>query len=296
MKNNTKNKWKRITATMGIFAVILLVIGITMAGTASAKSLYVNKDINANSPISAYDIQPAPTYLVWQNTSPPTRYGGAGLAIDTDSETLFVTFEGSGTLDMVDAKTLGILGNVTAPNATNLAGIVVDQDKQRVYTVDRGTNHLYVYDWNATTQTLTLNGTTYKSLSGVSQAYGIALDEVNDLLYVGDLTKTIKIFNTTDWSSAGNFTVSQKVMGIAVDVANGFVYTGNAYPPLGSQGLLSQYDLINSTESTVNIRMLSGGVSTDNVVGLAVDPATGLLYITTGNQGCGTELSCVQVQ
>ena len=281
MKKNEKNAWKSIT----VIAVVLTVLAIAMAGTASAKSLYVNKDINANSPISAYDIQPAPTYLVWQQTSAPTRYGGAGLAIDTDSETLFVTFETSGTLDMVDAKTLNIIGNVTAPGATNLAGIVVDQDKQKVYTNNRGASSIYVYSWNATTKTLTLDGT--QSLSGVSQAYGIALDEVNDLLYVGDLTTTVKIFNTADWSSAGNFTVSQKVMGIAVDVANGFVYTGNAYPGYGSLGNLSKYDLNTNIETTVNITTLSGGVSTDNVVGLAVDPATGLLYVTTGNQGVG---------
>ncbi|MDM8562680.1 hypothetical protein QUF54_04925 [Candidatus Marithioploca araucensis] len=124
----------------------LSVLTITMAGTAVAKSLYVNKDLNANSPISAYDIQPDGC-LSYQMTSSPTRYGGVGLGIDTDSETLFVTFEGSGTLDMVDANTLAILGRVTAPNATNLAGIVVDQDRQKVYAVDRNTNHLYVYSW-----------------------------------------------------------------------------------------------------------------------------------------------------
>ncbi len=276
---NEKKAWKSIT----VLAVVLTVLAIAMVGTASAKSLYVNKDINSGSPISAYDIQPASTYLVLQQTSAPTRYGGAGLAIDTDSEILFVTFEGSGTLDMVDAKTLAILGQVTAPNANNLAGIVVDQDKQKVYTNNRGASSIYVYSWDATTKTLTLDGT--QSLSGVYQAYGIALDEVNDLLYVGDLTTTVKIFNTADWSSAGSFTVSQKVMGIAVDVANGFVYTGNAYPRYGSTGLLSKYDLNTNTESTVNIRTLSESVNDDNVVGLAVDPATGLLYVTTGNQG-----------
>ena len=275
-----KNAWKPIT----VIAVVLTVLAIAMVGTATAKSLYVNKDINANSPISAYDIQPAPTYLVWQQTSSPTRYGGVGLTIDTDSEILFVTFEGSGTLDIVDAKTLNLLGQVTAPDASNLAGIVVDHDLQKVYTNNREANSIYVYSWDATTKILTLDGT--QTLTGVSKLYGIALDEVNDKLYVGDYTTTVKIFNTADWSSAGCFSVSQSVQGIAIDVPNQLVYTGNA---LGS-GLLCSYDVNTNTETTVNIRTLPGAVSDDNVVGLAVDQDTSLLYATTGNQfGTGSD-------
>ena len=271
-----------------VFGIIMLFVG---TGTVSAKSLYVNKDLNANSPISAYDIQGPPNYLVYQMTSVPTRYGGAGLAIDTESEILFVTFETSGVLDIVDAKTLNKLGTVTAPSATNLAGIVVDQDKQKVYAVDRNTNHLYVYSWDSVNKILSNDVTLspyYISLTGVYYTgghdyglHGIALDEVHDLLYACDVTTTIKIFNTANWSPAGSFTVSQRAMGIAVDVKNGFVYTGNAYAPYGSLHLLSKYNLNTNTESTINIG------SYDNVVGLAVDQDTGFVYITTGDQGSG---------
>ena len=289
---NTRETWKSKASAIWVWSMIISIIAIAMVGTASAKSLYVNKDLNANSPISAYDIQPAPTYLVYQMTSVPTHYGGAGLAIDTDSEILFVTFEGYGTVDIVNAKTLAKLGTVTAPNANNLAGIVVDQDKQKVYSVDRSTNHLYVYSWDATTKTLTNDVTAspyYIPLTGIASggAYGIALDEVHDLLYLADLSKNVKIFKTADWSSAGTITVSQGAMGIAVDTKNGLVYTGNAYEGYGSTHLLSKYDLNTNIEQSKDIRTLSGGVSTDNVVGLAVDPATSLLYITTGNQGSG---------
>lgn len=267
--------------------VVFLVIAIAMAGNVSAKSLYVIANINqAPTPVQAYDIQPAPTYLVYQATYGVPYYGigGVGLTIDTDSKMLFVTYESSNKIQLVDATTMTNKGTTTAPGASNLAGIVVDQDKQKVYTVDRNTNKLYIYSWNPSNTTLTLDG--IQLLSGVSGAHGIALDEVHDLLYVGDLTATVKIFNTADWSSAGSFTVSQAAMGISVDVSNGFAYTGNAYPPYGSLGLLSKYDLNTNTETTVNIRLLTGSAS-DNVVGLAVDPSTGLLYITTGNQGLG---------
>jgi len=283
--------WKAITAllVLALMAAVIPAVSSTPV-FAQTKSLYVNKDINAQSPISAYAIKPAPAYLQWQQTSSPTRYGGSGLAIDTDSAILFVTFEGSGTMDIVDAQTLTKLGQVTAPNARNLAGIVVDQDNQKVYAVDRNTNHLYVYSWNAVTKTLTNDITTspyYLSLAGVTGAHGIALDEVNDLLYIGDMTAAVKIFNSGDWSSAGSVTVTQRVQGVAIDVPNQILYTGNSYPGYGSIGLLSKYDLTANTETTVNIRTLSGGTGDDNVVGLAVDHATGLVYITTGNQGVG---------
>ena len=145
-----KRKILIIFCTLVFFALIAMT-----AGNVGAKSLYVNRDLNANSPISAYDIQGPPNYLVWQQTSVPTHYGGVGLAIDTDSEMLFVTFEGYGTIDIVYATNLSLAGQVTAPNANNLAGIVVDQDKQKMYMVDRDTNHLYVYSWDATNKILT---------------------------------------------------------------------------------------------------------------------------------------------
>jgi len=273
-----------------IIGMLVLFAFVAVAATAEAKSLYVNKDLNANSPISAYDIQVPPNYLVYQMTSLPTRYGGVGLTIDTDSEILFVTFEGYGDLDIVDAKTLNKLGSVIAPGAYNLAGIVVDQDKAKVYTVDRSTDNFYIYSWNAFTKTLTLDNMIH--LPGIYYTgydygfYGIALDEVHDLLYAADMTNTVKIFHTDDWSPAGNITFSQQAMAVAVDVANRFVYTGNAYPPYGGLGLLCKYNLDTNTETTLDLRALTGDY-TDNVVGIAIDPATSLVYITTGNQGSG---------
>jgi uncharacterized repeat protein (TIGR01451 family) len=248
------------------------------------KSLYVNRDINARSPIRAYGIQPQPTYLVHQKDSDPTRYGGVGLAVDIVTETLFVTFENSGIFDIVDTQTMEILGRVTAPSAKNLAGVVMDQDKQKVYTVDRATNHLYVYSWDPFTKTLTNDITEppyYITLSGIVNGNwpgttGITLDEVNDLLFVADYTTTVKYYNTADWTQAGSFPVSHNAMGIAIDVNKEFVYTGcwNSF-------LLSRYDLRTNTETAFEIGNIDGVSSVECIVGLAVDRETHLVYVTS---------------
>lgn len=284
MRNyNTKNFF-------AVFAATLCVLVLALTGTAAAKSLYVIADINSSpTPIQAYDIQPGPTYLVYQATYnvPYHGWGGVGLAVDTDSKFLFVTYEASNTIELIDATTMTSQGTTTATGASNLAGIVVDQDKQKVYTVDRNTDDLYVYGWDATSKTLTLE--VKIDLPNVTGAHGIALDEVNDLLFVADRdSTTVRYFNTLGWSEAGSFTVTQKPVGIAVDVANRLVYTGNPldWAGYGGQHLLSKYDLNTDTETTLDITTVTD-VSPDNVVGLAVDPQTGMLYVTTGDQASG---------
>jgi len=261
---------------------IMLSVLLLLPAAAQAKSLYVIDNINASpTPISAYDIQG--TSLVYQTThNVPSYAGGAvGLGIDTDSEFLFVTYEFTNKIELINAKTMQSEGTATAPNASDLAGIVVDQGKSKVYTMDRDTNHLYVYTWDAANKTLTLDGGAYVSLANVSKAHGIALDETNGRLYVGDRTKTVRYFDTTNWAEQGSFQVSQDVMGIAVDVTRGLVYTGNAYAGYGSQGLLCKYDLNSGTETTHSMGQ------SNNAVGVAVDPATGYLYVTTGDQASG---------
>jgi hypothetical protein len=268
--------------TLAIFTALLL-----SGAVLQAKSLYVISNIWGNpTPVQAYDL--IGSTMVYQTTYGVPKYAGGavGIAIDSDNEILFVTYENSNVIQVVNAKTMTGVGSVTAPGAFNLAGIVYDHDNGTVYAVDRNTKKLYVYVWNPVTLALTLEAGSPHSLSQLNAAYGIALDESADQLYIGDLTTNIKIFNTADWSYAGYKTVGQSVMGVTLDAANGYLYTGNAYPGYGSLGLLCKYDLNTETASSIDIRAVTGS-SSDNVVGLAVDPATGLLYITTGNQGTG---------
>jgi len=122
--------------------------------------MYIIDDINKNpTPISTYDVQSSPTHLVFQATAnvPALAGGAVGLGLDDDSGKLFVTYEGSNTIQLVDATTFAVLTTTSAPSATNLAGILVDHNANKIYTVDRETNHLYVYTWVSATNTLTLD-------------------------------------------------------------------------------------------------------------------------------------------
>jgi OOP family OmpA-OmpF porin len=194
----------------------------------------------------------------------------------------------------VDATNFNDLGSTTAPGASNLAGIVVDQGLRKVYAVDRDTNHLYVYAWDPSVNTLTMQGESYVTLRGVTAAYGLALDEKHGLLYVADrTTATVRYYSTSAFNSsaaseAGHVTpigTTQTAMGIAIDTRRGFLYTGNAYPGYGSLGQLVKVNL--DTGETATYTLPTAATIADNIVGVAVDEDTGNVYVTTGNQGSG---------
>jgi DNA-binding beta-propeller fold protein YncE len=254
---------------------------LAFSGLASAKSVYVLPDVNTSpARLEAYNVNPDGT-LTFQTTQDlPTGGGTVGLGIDTTSKKLFVTQEGSGAFTIVDATTMAVLGTEVAAGASNLAGIVVDQATNRVYTVDRSTANLYVYDWNAATNTLTpVAGQAPVALAGATGIYGLALDSINNVLYIADYDgNQVRGYSTgaLGGASVTNFAVAHPPVGIAVDAPSGFVYTvtptagcSTASSPLQ---LLSKYDLATSTETATN--MGHGGA------GVAVDPATGLVYVT----------------
>lgn len=280
---------KTLPNTPTLFTIIICFIGLFfMTSIAVAKSLYVIANINASpTPVHTYDIQGAPNYLVFQAEQSITfrAGGGVGIAIDSDTAKLFVTYEFSNIIQLLDATTFADLGTTTAPGATNLSGIVVDQGESRVYTIDRNTNNLYVYDWDAITNTLTLvTGGTGPGgsfvLPGVSFAYGIAFDEIKDRLYVADQSSsTVRYFETANFTEAGNITLStHNPIGIAIDQVRNFLYTGAIFN--GDVNLV-KYDLNTDTETSININTVLES-SSEGVIGVAVDEDDGNVYVTSG--------------
>ncbi len=253
-----------------IFALLLFGLSNILMGG----SVYVIANLNSTPPIvNSYDIQGAGSQLLYQTTvGVQTSWTPVGMAIDTVSKTIFVTSEFSSVIDLLDAQYMTNKGSTSAPNANDLAGIVYDHGNSILYAVDRGTNHLYVYNWNPTTNTLTLIGGNYISLPGTATAYGLALDYLNDILYVGDATSSgVKYYNISNLTTlAGSINVSHSPTGIAIDVPNQIIYTGAGYPY--GPTTFSQYFLNNSTESFVDLG--------SPVLGIAVNQLTGNIYMT----------------
>ncbi|MBW1676217.1 MAG: DUF11 domain-containing protein [Deltaproteobacteria bacterium] len=266
---------KKLRKNLLFMLGVTLLLGFSLATTAGAKSLYM---ATQNYKIATYNISPVPPGppgLTFQADGASAGWGAVGVAVDSDNEILFITYEGEGWLQIMDPTTFAQLGTVTAPGARNLAGIVYDHDKGRMYCVDRGRTNLYVYDWDATTYTLTAVAGSPFTLPGTS-TYGIALDEINDLLYVANRSTTINIYNTVDWSSAGTITTGRTAVSVAVDATNQLLYYGGGF---AYNYYLCKYDLNLSSESEVYLGSYKG------VMGIAVDPATSLVYISTGFSG-----------
>ncbi len=273
-----KNKSKKINFRADIFLIILAagILITAVTETATAKSLYIIADINADpTPIRAYDIGKDGTLSFQAEYGiPKYGWGAVGLAIDSDSKNLFVTYEGSNVIQLINATTMTDTGATTAPGASNLAGIVYDHDKKLLYCVDRGLPRLYVYNWEASTATLTQVPGSPFTLTGTTTAYGIALDEINDLLYVADYSTTINVYRTSDWSSWETILVSGTVISIAVDPTRGFVYYGGGFAE--ENYYLTQFNLNTYRETEVQVAPDAG------VMGIGIDPDTGLIYIGTG--------------
>jgi uncharacterized repeat protein (TIGR01451 family) len=271
-----------ISPAVIVTAMLLAVV----AGTASEKSLYVIKSIwnsDGDTPIQVYNIgADGALTLQAEYRVPMYGEGAVGLAADPDGKYLFLTYEGSNTIQVVDATTADTACDIQAPGAVNLAGIVCG-NSGLLYCVERYTEKLYVYKWEPKTAKLTLVPGSPFILIG-STAYGIALDEIHGLLYVANGTNKITVYRTTDWSLARTILLNREVISVALDVKNSLLYAGGGY--FYDNFFLTQYSLATGTQKEVQVEPDAC------VMGLAVDFGTSLVYMSTGrnNQDGGDRL------
>ncbi len=269
-----------------LLAAAMLMTAVTK--TATAKSLYVIADIKGSStdatqPVQAYDVGIDGTLAFQaQHDIPHRALGAVGMAIDSDSGYLFITYEASGNIQLVDGTTMTDAGRVTAPDAQDLAGIVFDHPRGLLYCVDRGTDRLYAYNWEPKATALThVEGSPF-TLRG-ARSFGIALDEIDGFLYVANAGNTVNVYDTSNWELIDTVELSRLAISVAVDVMNGFMYTGGGF---AGNNYLTQYHLATDTEVEVQVEPDGG------VMGLGVDPDTGLVYMSTGknNEPGGDDL------
>jgi len=273
---------------LSLSALFLIVFALTISSIAQAKSVYVI--IDRSSTIRAYKISGEEIEEQIDVKNLDDHGGAVGLALDPDSGIMFVTYEGSNIIEMVNAKTMISEQNpVTVTDATSLAGIAFDQSKQKLYVVQRQLDKLYVYLWNPVDKTLTLEGGTYKTLENIGTypygAYGIALDESAERLYVSNATSTVHYYDTNDpnWGHMGNINIvvdsnERDAVGIDIDSTNHFMYTGMFHGTGGYHDFLVKTDI-----SDINSPSFAEKDIGARVIGIAADEDTGLIYITTYN-------------
>jgi len=234
-------------------------------------------DLNQKVPVLACDIAPDGTLTRQAKQNIPVHGAGAeGLALDPGSQRLFVTYLSSNIIELLDAVTLQSVGTVTAKGTNSLAGIAYDYDKELLYCVARGSSKLYVYQWKpAFDELVPLSGSPFQLVG--AEAYGIALDEIKDELYVGGLDTSVNVYSTSDWHLIKTIPLSRVAMSVAVDPVRSYLYYGGG---LVDDWFLVRHDLIDDTEKEVQIGDFAG------VVGLAVDLGTGFVYTSTGSATC----------
>ena len=264
---------RRSTRRLAAIALLLLVAA---TGVATAKSMYViaeSVNFDGDLPIQVYDIG-GDGRLSYQTEfgAPFIGAGMVGIAMDSDSGHLFFTYKNSGRVLVADAATLRQRAILSIANAVDLAGVEYDHKRGLLYCAEAGAGILYPTRWDPA------NGTLVQALGspitlGGAQAYGIALDEYNDLLYVADTSRGIAVYSTWDWSLVQTLPASRAALSIAVDPQRDCLYYGGGF---FRNYYLTRYKLSTGATQEVLVDPEAG------VMGLAVDPDTGFVYLTTG--------------
>jgi len=257
--------------------IAVAVLSLMMAaGIASAKSMYVIAKIiafDSQIPVHVYDIG-ADGLLTYQTQfgAPFIGAGMVGICMDSDSGYLFSTYEDSGFVLVTNAATLEKRAVLGVSAAKNLAGIVYDHQKKLLYCAEMGQETLHVLNWNSLTGKITPVVGSPFALKG-AMIYGIALDEYADLLYVASPSQGISVYSTYDWSLVRTELAEAIAISIAVDPERDYLYYGGGF---ADNYNLTRRKISDWTKKEVEVDPEAG------VMGLGVDPDSGLVYITTG--------------
>ncbi len=269
------------------FLISLCLSLIFVGATQAKKSVFIISRHDSPSLAQAYSIEG--NQVVYQAQVDIDTYnqgvGAVGNAIWPDKDLMFVTYEDSPMIVWASTKTLQKVGELDT-GVSNLSGIAIDEEKEKIYTVKRDYDDLYIYSFDDVNNTVVLdNHYDLEVPSGWLSAWGLALDEENDLLYVSTSTKTVHVYDTTDWSHDHSIDIivddsnNRPAVGIAVDPTRGYMYTGAFHGTGGYHQYLVRTELSlphNSIEVAVQ-----GDYYNEEAIGLAVDDDTGYVYVTT---------------
>lgn len=267
---------RTVRRTLGHVAVAAALILLATAGLATAKSMYVVASIvsfDGPIPIQVYEIDPNGS-LSYQTTFdvPFLGAGMRGITMDCDSGYLFSTYENCISILITNTTTLAQSTATVGFHADNLAGIAYDHHKKLLYCAQLGSSDLHVLHWDPVRYQLTAVLGSPFTLEG-AEMYGIVLDEYGDLLYVASPMQGIGVYNTADWSRVRTRPTERPALSVAIDPERDYLYYGGGF---ANNFHLTQHKLSDWSQKEVLVDPEAG------VMGLAVDPETGLVYLTTG--------------
>jgi len=268
--------------------VILIVCWAAFVGTGTvqaAKSVFIISQHGVPSQAQAYAIEA--DQVTYQAQVDVDTYnpgnGAVGNAVWSDKRLMFVTYEQSPMIVWASTKSLEKVGEFdTGITYPYLSGIAIDHENERIYVVKRGEPYMYRYSFSQGGNTLLLEGQHYLQVQGGSlTAWGIALDETNDLLYISTGTNRVHAYNTGDWTHSHYIDITvngtaRSAVGIAVDEVHGYLYTGD----WDSHNYLVR-TATSPPYASIEVEIMKPGSPSENVIGVDVDDDTGLVYCTT---------------
>jgi hypothetical protein len=262
-------------STRAGIAVLILLAFILVAGSAFAQVPPEKKTVftvaNKGSgffpfPMRAYAVDADQLIFAEQWNSIDRGIGAVGLAVDEGNKNLFISYESSNKIEIYNAETAVHQGRIVLQGTSNLAGMVVHQDRGHLYVVDRGEKTIFVFDTS-----------TFAAVETWILPTGIGpwgIDLLEEELYCADTTSTVRWYNIDAQTETGSATLPRNATGIAVtDYPETAIYTADPW----AHHYISKYTVSSGLTDSANMG--------DNGMGIALNPALGLVYHVVGHGG-----------
>ena len=283
---------RRKIAAAAFVVLPLLLVG-SLAGTASAKAVYLFSDHNVGH-FDAYDLDPVTDMIAFGarynlDASCLLYSDPAGVDIWEQRDVggnvveayIFVSAEFDNRIEVIDALSFTYVTCCSTP-APEIAGLAMDRANSVLYGVQRESNALYAFYWDNVAQTLTEIAVPDFPVGTVGM--GLAIDYHAGILYVADAANgRVLGYDVNTWAQVFNWSPAAGPVGVAVDPYRKILYT--TYPdgtcaggtPGGSL-YICRYDLTAGTETYHDL-------ATHGSMGVAVNWNSGVIYVTGGCSG-----------
>jgi len=209
--------------------------------------------------IATISVDQDPVYIIpWPGSQHPTWF--------------FVANEFGHDISVIDSSTNKVIQTYQNDNLNNLHGMAIDPNTGLLFVAGDESNNVYVIDVS--------NGQLVKTIPGVSNGYGVALDLNHNRLYVSNSDAsedTITVIDTTSYTVTDTLTVGNHPYDVQL--------LPGASPNINRAFVANEGDNTISTIDTATNLVESSTLPTDNQPQmLAIDPVNNRLLVTNYSQ------------